>query len=191
MSGLAPANGVSAFGVVQEAENQLLSSEMEDRKVRKSAVNDKKEILHKSREERIENLHDRIKMLGSGGNRCLKFLKAITMIASIVATPFTAGASLSLIALSTAMTVAMAVVPALAAVTKGLEQLKEAMHQKKLVMNKSEGQQILAIIAETEKWIDDEKNQLNDSNKREKDSLDEYRQTLKDLEESFQTMIYV
>lgn len=191
MSGIQTGN-ISAFGVVNEAEQQLLTSEAEEQKVRKSSVNDKKEVLQKHREERIDNLQDRIKMLGQGQSGCLKFLKIITLVGSALSAPFTFGSSLGLsLAITSAIRIASAVLTGVGAITSGLEQLKEAMREKKILLNKSEGQQILALISETEKWIEDEKSQLTDSNRREKESLDEYKQTLKDLEGSFQSMIYV
>mgnify|MGYP000887125876 CR=1 FL=1 len=44
------------------------------------------------------------------------------------------------------------------------------------------------IITETKKWIEDEKSNLENINSSQKQSLENFHQTLSDLEESFKAM---
>lgn len=184
-------NGISSFGVLNEAEQQLLTSENEEKKIKKTTIKTNEKFLDKKRQERIDNLEERLEMLGKGRSGCLKFLKIFTIVVSVVSAVFTGGASLSALAISAAVRIASAAVMAIGAITTGLEQLKEAMGQKKIILNQAEGQNILAIIMETEKWIEDEKSQLKESQIREQESLEEYKHSLKDLEESFKSMIQI
>ncbi len=188
-------NNISSFGVVNEAEQQILISYEEDNKAAKTSVKYKERALEKFREERIENLQDRLNMLAQGQGGCLKFLKAIVCVAAAVSSVISGGTSLGLLAtasaLTSAMTIASAALSAIGAITQGLEQLHEALKQKKLILNDAQGQQIMAIINETQKWIEDEKNLLDGVHQDQKQSLEEYKLNLKDLEESFSAMINI
>lgn len=179
------ASNLSSFGVVNEAEQQILTSEGEEKKTQKASINDQKKSVEKLHEQRQENFEKRLHMLASGHAGCLKFLKVITMVASAIAAPLTAGASVGI------ATAVIAALTAVSGIVEGLGQLEEAMQQKKLVLNKAEGQQILMLIQDTQKWIDDSKSHLDDSNTRERDALDQYSQQLIDLETSFKTMIQI
>lgn len=177
-----PSTSISSFGVVAEAENQILISEHEKARAAKTSIKTKKESLEQQRQERIDNLQERLKMMASSHGGCLKFLKVITLVASVISTPFTAGASASL------ATAVSAILSAVGGIVTGLEQLKEAMKQKNLLLNQAEGQQILAIITETKKWIEDEQNLLQEASQSQRESLEEYKFMLSELEESFSTM---
>lgn len=186
---IGPTNTLSSFGVMTEVENQLLKSENENKKVQKTVIESKTEDLKHKRQERIDNLQERIKMVGQGQSGCLKFLKIVTIVASAVMAPFTAGASMGLTAGTTAaLQIATAALSAIGAIVGGLEQLQEALKQSKLTLNQAEGQQILAIITETKKWIEDEQNLLQEATQNQRESLEEYKFMLSELEESFSTM---
>ncbi len=172
------ASNLSSFGVINEAEQQILNSEGEEKKTQKASVNDQQKSVQKFHEQRQENIEKRLHMLASGHAGCLKFLKIITMVVSAIAAPVTGGASLG-------------IGGAVVAIIDSLGQLKEAIKQKKLVLNQADGQQILELIQETQKWIDDSKSHLNDSNTRERGALDQYSQQLLDLETSFKTRIQI
>lgn len=185
----APSN---VFAIAADVEAQILRSTAEDQKVAKTSVNDKSEILRKNREERIHNLEEHLRMLSGGHGGCLKFLKVVSIVASAVAAPLSFGSSLGLgAAVTSAMQIATAVMGGLSAITMGLDQLKEAARAKKILLNQADGRQILAIIDETQKWVEDEKKNIQEYAARDRRSLDLYKNTLKDLEQSFQTMIQV
>ena len=184
MTTVAP-TGFSSFGVVAEAEQQILTSQNEEMKAAKTSVKYKEKVLEKSREERIENLQDRIKSLASGHSGCLKFLKIITFVASVVTIPFTGGASLTLAA------AVSAILAAVGGIVSGVGQLLDALQQKKLILNQAQGQQILAIMQETKKWIEDEQNILKEASEDQKQTLEGFKMTLNDLEESFSAMVNI
>ncbi|HBF12830.1 MAG TPA: hypothetical protein DDW49_05500 [Deltaproteobacteria bacterium] len=175
-------NNAIGFGVLNQAEQQILRNEAETQKSQKSEIRTKNSFVQKKREERIQNLQDRLKMMSQGHGGCLKALKIIATVAAVVAAPFTGGTTLAII---------VAVTAVLNTVATQLEQLKIALQQKNIVLNKAEGAQISAFIEETQKWVEDEKMNLHASKKKETQSLEEYQQTLRDLEHSIQSMIQV
>lgn len=177
---LSASHRISSFGIVNEAQQQILQSLNEDKKIRKSSIQDKQKILERKREERIDNLEDRLKALASGRSECLQFIKVVTIVASAVAAPLTGGTSLG-IGLGL-------VIGAIGAVSEGLMQLKAAMKNKEIVLNRAEEKTILAIINETEKWVEDEKTALEHSNERERLSLEEHKAMLQDLEGAIGSM---
>lgn len=184
------AGNLSSFGVVNEAEQQLLQSEAEEKKIQKSSVQYKQKALEKYHEQKIDNLQERLKALAGGHGGCIKFLKVISFVAMAIAAPITGGASLALEgAALAAMTIATAALTAIGKITDALIQLEEAMKDKKLILNQAEGLQIMAIIDETKKWIEDSKSQLKEAGEREQESFDEFYQMLQNLEASFQTML--
>lgn len=187
-------NKISSFGVVNEAQHQILQSQDEDKKIHRSSVRDKQKLLERKREERIENLEERLKALASGRGGCLKFLQVISIVAAVVAAPISGGSSLGLgLGLSSMMTAATAIASAalgaIGALTEGLMMLKDAMKQKRILLNAAEEKMIMSIINETEKWVEDEKAALDHSNEQERESLEEYKSMLQDLERSFEAMI--
>lgn len=187
-----PYENVSAFGVVNESFQEILRAEAEDRKISKSTIRDRERELHQYREERIKNLEQRLKMLAGGRKGCYKYLKVITIVVGALAAPFTGGTSLAgATAITMALTIAQAALSVASAITGGLEKLKNALHQKKIMLKQSEGEQILALIEETNKWMEDEKAQLSQGQERKRASLEEQSQTLKELDNSFRGIIKI
>lgn len=182
--------GVSSFGVVNDVEQQLLKSQNGDFKTNKSSINYKKTSLQKQREDHLKNLQDRIKMAAHGQNGCLKVLKVVTIVAGAVGAAFTGGASLMGAVSATAL-ITTAAIGAAGKIVDGLQQLEEAMKEKKLMLNEAQSKQIMGLIEETKKWIDDEKVHSDDLNQEQSQSLEEFASTLADLEQSFSAMTKV
>lgn len=200
MTSISP-SPISSFGISAEVEQLLLKSQSEDMKSSKANVKAKGTFIEHKREERIQNLQDRIQALAQGQNGCLKFLKVAAIVGGAIAGVVSAGATVAAtaaaiaasaaITTTTTMTAAAIVSAALGGIeqiTNGLLQLQEALKQKKLVLNSAQRQQIQMIITETKKWIEDEKSNLENITSSQKQSLDNFHQTLSDLEESFKAM---
>lgn len=182
----------NSFAIASDVETQILMSGAEDQKISKSTISDRSKILQKDRQEHMKNLEERIKQMAHGHGGCLKFLKVVSMVVGAIAAPISMGSTAALSAgLMAAMQVTTAVAGALGALTSGLDQLKQAAQAKKILLNQAEGQQILSLIDEAQKWIEDEKSHTQENQRQENESLDQYKATLKDLEQSFQTMINV
>lgn len=180
-------NKISSFGILNQAEQEILKSENETKEVYKSSIETNKSFLEQKRQERIDNLEERLRLLAkNNGGGCLKFLKVISIVVAAVTAPLSGG----LLSLPLAKAVSL-VLNAISSVVEGLEKLKAAMHQKEILLNQAGGQDLLRLIQETSEWIDDEKKFLDESNIREKESLEAYRQSLRDLEKSFESMIRV
>lgn len=175
------AHRTSSMAIAAEVHTQMVASNAEDSKVQKNRVKSKHEEIKQQRQERLDNLEERIKLLAKGNNKCLKALKAITMVLAIAAAPFTGGSSVAI-----AIAVCSAVIGALA---KGLEVGQKGKKDKKLALNAADTKEITAIIQLTEKILNEEKSRLGQTNKRQSNAIEEYQQQLQDLQLGYEQLI--
>lgn len=187
--------GLSTFSTINDATHSLINNQREIQKSHKSKINDHQKHLKQKREERLQNLEDRLRQVSQNHKGCMKSLRVISIVITSLAGFASMGTALpglggALSAMKIASKTIFAISESLNQLIGGLEELKEASQQKKLLINEAHAKEILAIIQETEKWIEEEKEGLKTSQKKEKRILEEHQSKLIELEKSYQSMLF-
>lgn len=170
MNGINGSHGLDLEALINNVSKDYAQSDIDDKKVTKARVQSYSGKIADKRQERLDNLKERLKGPGGGGG-CFKFLKAVFKVFDFLLKPLSA------------ITLGKFRVE----LSKTLDMLKNAKHQKRLLALQANGQGILKSIQGLKKLLQDDFDRIKTQDDQSAKESQKIMQILDEIQDTFKT----